>query len=57
MIYYFVNDVCVLQFADSFDSVETAVGAFTFNTVVKIKNGYVSAETSVIAEKLAQVQQ
>ena len=49
--------MCVLQFADSFDSVETAVGAFTFNTVVKIKNGYVSAETSVIAEKLAQVQQ
>lgn len=55
-IYFFINDVCALSFADCFDDTNTSVGAFAFNTSIKIKNAKVYNDADVIAEKLAQAQ-
>ena len=51
-IYFFVNELCVMSFADVFGTNEVAVGAFVFNTKVSIKNGYVSNDEIVINSKI-----
>ena len=52
-LYYYVNDVLAIQMDDLFLDTETVVGAFAFNTEVKIKNASITTDQTVITEKLS----